>query len=64
VHAAQRSLSLVERNVALHHSGVKPAILEFLLTPAARKETSAVLGWLEVNFENTGQLGFLESHVG
>jgi hypothetical protein len=38
-------------------------ILEFFLTPAASKETPAIVEGLEVNFEDPGQLGFLKSHA-
>jgi hypothetical protein len=64
MHPTESSLSFVERDVALHHFRVEASILEFPLTPAPSEETPAVVGWLEVDLENAGQLSFLKSHAG
>src|SRR6266849_526028 len=54
MHAAQRSLSGVERHTALHQLGIEPMSCEFLLAPGACKEPALVEFCFEVNFENSG----------
>ena len=54
MHAAQRSLSMVERDVALRQIGIEAVSFKFPPAPRARKKTALVVLDLDVNFEDLG----------
>ena len=51
VHAAQRALASVERDVGLRDDRLEPVLGEFVLAERAREETAVVLAALEVDDE-------------
>jgi hypothetical protein len=63
VHAAQCSLSLVKREVALHQFAVEPLSLELLLTPRAGKKSTLVEFGLNVDFKNSREFGLVKDHA-
>src|ERR1700679_2541456 len=62
MHAAQRPLSRVEGNAALHQLGIQLVAFKFFLAPASRKQTALVGFGLDVNLETALQLGFTKDH--
>src|SRR5438094_2348400 len=62
VHAAQRALPLVERDVRLRDDGLEAVGGELLLTEGAREEAAVVLAPLHVDDEGALQPGLGEDH--
>ena len=61
--ASQRPLLRVIRDAALHDSGIQALGLKFLLAPRARKKTALIAIELEVDFENSRQLGLTKGRL-
>ena len=63
MHAAQRALSCVEGNATLHEFRVQPVSPELAHAPGAREKAALVWFGLELNVENSWNLGFSEYHA-
>jgi hypothetical protein len=60
--ASQGPLSRVERDAALHDFGIQALVFKFLLALGAREKTAFVAIELEVDLENSRQLGLMKGH--
>jgi hypothetical protein len=52
MYPAQRSLFLVERDIALRNCGIQSMLLEFVLAPRPRKKAALVMHWLKGDFKD------------
>ena len=62
MHSAQRSLSCVERNIALRKPGIQPVLFEFSLAPGPCKEAAVIGPRFKVDLEDTWQLHLVKGH--
>jgi len=61
--ASQGPLSRVKRDAALHDLRIQALVFKFFLAPRTSEKTALVAIELEVDFENSRQLGFMKGHL-
>jgi hypothetical protein len=63
MHAPQRALALIERNVALEHLRVQPVCFEFLRAKSAGKKPALIRVFLQFDHECAEQLSLRKNQV-
>jgi len=62
MHAAQRALGFVERNIGLRNDWLSAVIRELVLAECSSKETSTVFATFDVDDERAFKLHFRKDH--
>jgi hypothetical protein len=62
VHAANRTLLAIVRDIGLGDERLQPVCLEFMLAESAGKEAPRIFPSLQVNDKSALELGFRENH--